>query len=137
MSTRIQVGPHSWLLDPRKDSDLMQHEGDLAEFMARGDLAKFSVQQRNYRLLEASLVPFSIQMTHVWAGLFTDAVDRPRLRWLACDKDHLVFWQKAESPGPSTGHNHLYIRGQKIKVTTWLAMEPDQRAAIILPQGVE
>jgi hypothetical protein len=83
-------------------------------------------QQNNYEILQSTLLPFGIQLTHICAG--TDTIyGRIRTTFIAKSQNNEFFWYKYEGPSPGSGQNYLYVHGEKIKFTKWLSWTVDER----------
>lgn len=127
---RIRITPRIAVANPCMRADLLRYDGPWDEFLG-AHMAPYVKQRRNYAELAATLAPHGIRLDHVWAGQFSGDHDQRRMTWLACDEARTVFWHKAESPGMGTGHNHVYIHGRRMKLTTWLAMPLGDQLAVL------
>ena len=132
---RIRISPRVAVANPCMRADLLlRFDGPWDEFLAE-HMGPYVKQRRNYGDLAATLEPHGIRLEHVWAGQFAGNDGGRRMTWLACDEARTVFWHKAESPGAGTGHNHVYIHGQRMKLTTWLAMPLANQLAVLRGDG--
>lgn len=131
MAQRIRISPRVAVANPCNRSDLLRYEGPWLEFLNSEHMLPYVVQRRNYAQLAGTLEPHGIRLDHVWVGQFQGGDDTRRITWLACDDARTVFWYKTESYGPGTGQNHVYIHGQRIKLTEWLSMLPARQLAML------
>ena len=86
-------------------------------------------QQSNYERLQATLLPFGIQLTYIWSGTSTHG--RTRTTFVAKSQNNEFFWYKYEGPSPGSGQNYLYVYGEKIKLWQWLSLTDNERSNFV------
>lgn len=130
---KIQITPRIRINNPCNKASIYKYEGELEGF------SEWTRQQKmNYEKLQESFNPFDIKLDYIWAGIFGRTYYyrskiTPVLHFVAKSTDARIYWQKFESQSSSSGQNHLYIDGQKMKLTEWLKMTEDEHRIILEP----
>jgi hypothetical protein len=122
---RIEITPYKTIQNPCNKAPLFKYDGDILTFPA------FNKQQKNYENLQASLAPFGLSMTHIYAGIFPRKKGGTPLHFVATEPSKQVVWQKYESDGYGSGQNYLFFKGNLIRLTKWLKMSHNDRIKLI------
>ena len=91
------------------------------------DKNRFINQYKNYELLKESFDIYNIKFSHVWAGTSNNNLTK----FLVKSDDDNIFWYKYEGKTPGGAQNHLFIKGNKIKLTDWLNFTTQERDQIM------
>ena len=91
------------------------------------DKKRFINQENNYQMLKDSFNIYNIKFTCVWSGTNNNNLTK----FLVKSENGNAFWYKYEGKNIGGSQNNLFINGNKIKVTKWLKMTPDERDNMI------
>lgn len=99
-----------------------QYEGSIDDFSFKQDGLN---QQTNFEKIQKSLEQFDTKLNYIWSSKFIE----PRLRtiFVVKSEDNNFFWYKYEAPSEGSGQNYFYVKGVKITLSNWLALNDQER----------
>lgn len=99
-----------------------QYEGSIEDFSFKEEGIN---QQSNFERIQESLSQFDTKLSYIWSSKFIEP--RIRIIFVAKSEDNNFFWHKYEAPSQGSGQNFFFVKGNKIKLTTWLSISETAR----------
>jgi hypothetical protein len=92
----------------------------------------FKRQTKNYVALRDALARLNLKLDVLGARIIEG--DRAQFTAYVGDpKAPLIIWEKFETTSPISGANRLFIRGEKIPMTSFVSMTPEEQELLIEP----
>ena len=82
-------------------------------------------QQANFEKIQESLIQFNTKLDYIWSNKLT--FPRQRTIFIAKSSDNNFYWYKYEGPSQGSGQNFFFVKGYKIKLTTWISISDQAR----------
>ena len=123
MDKYIKVTDKTKIKNPLTLSEFSEkYEGDISNFSFKSDGLN---QQVNFEKIQESLIQFNTKLDYIWSNKLT--FPRQRVIFVAKSTDNNFYWYKYEGPSQGSGQNFFFVKGNKIKLTTWISISDQAR----------
>lgn len=99
-----------------------QYEGNIDSFLFKDEGLN---QQSNFERIQESLIQFNTKLDYIWSSKFI--FPRKRTIFIAKSSDNNFYWYKYEGPSQGSGQNYFFVKGNKLKLTTWISISDQAR----------